>query len=127
MKEDSTFPDNPIKIGKNAIENDQLIKQAKQTDLWFHLANLASTHVILSVDKDHPATSEMIQYCAILTKSNTKFRNVPKTKVIYTEIKNVKRLEEPGKVHIVGKKRAKTVMVDTHRNGDEVTYSAKLD
>ncbi len=103
MKEDLTFADNCIKIGENKEENDDIISKAKQTDLWFHLANLPSCHVIMSCDKDHPVTKSMIFYCATLVKENTKYKNLKKIKVNYCPIKNVKRTLEKGKVIIKGK------------------------
>jgi predicted ribosome quality control (RQC) complex YloA/Tae2 family protein len=34
-------------IGKNQYENDQLIKNSAQNDLWFHLDNLSGPHFVL--------------------------------------------------------------------------------
>ena len=83
MKEDKTFVNNIIKIGQNKHENDTLVKESKQTDLWFHLANLPSCHVILESDNVNQATIEMIVYAAQLTKQNTKYRDHSKTIVNY--------------------------------------------
>ena len=102
MIEDNTYENNIIKIGKNAYENDQLIKEAKQTDLWFHLASFPSSHVVLSVDKNHPVTKNMIKYCAQLVKENTKYRN-SNLKINYCQIKNVKRTDTSGEVILKGK------------------------
>lgn len=109
VKEDNTYPDNLIKIGKSAIENDQLVKEADDTDIWFHLESLPSCHVIISCSDLFPIDKEMITYCASLTKQNTKYRNHAKLKVSYTEIKNIKRTNTPGKVIILGK--AKKIVV----------------
>lgn len=98
VKEDNTFENNKIKIGKNAEENDLIIKEARQTDIWFHLDKFPSCHVIVSCSKEFPITFEMITYCGLLVKENTKYRNLPKLKINYTEIKNVKRTEIKGKV-----------------------------
>lgn len=103
VKEDNTFENNPIKIGQNAEENDQIISEAKQTDLWFHLANFPSCHVIISVSKEFPVTKQMISYCCQLTKENTKYRDLQKVKVNYTIIKNVKKTDIKGKVILKGK------------------------
>ncbi len=103
MKEDQTFDNNLIRIGENANENDEIIGQSKQTDVWFHLDNLPSCHVVIECDKKNPINKQMINYCASLCKDNTKYRNYKKLKVKYTEIKNVKRTETPGKVIIKGK------------------------
>ena len=36
-----------IQIGKNKLENDELVRKAKSTDIWFHIANAPSCHVVL--------------------------------------------------------------------------------
>jgi predicted ribosome quality control (RQC) complex YloA/Tae2 family protein len=103
MRTDNTFPDNTIKIGENKEENDKIIQEAKQTDIWFHLHNLPSCHIIITNNSDHPITKQMIHHCANLVKQNTKYKNLPKVKVNYCPIKNVKRTEEKGKVILKGK------------------------
>lgn len=108
MKEDQTFENNIIKIGSNANENDKLVKESKQTDIWFHLDKLPSCHVVISCDKKNPINNQMIKYCAQLCKDNTKYKNQT-VKVKYTEIKHVKRTETPGKVIIKGKSKTITV------------------
>ena len=97
------FNDNKIKIGKNANENDNIIKEAKETDIWFHLADFPSCHVIIECSKNCPIDNKMIKYCADLVKQNGKYKNIPKIKVNYTEIKNISRTNIPGQVIIKGK------------------------
>jgi predicted ribosome quality control (RQC) complex YloA/Tae2 family protein len=104
MKEDQTFPNNLIKIGQNAAENDELVKDSKQTDYWFHLDNLSSCHVVIASDKKNSITKRMINHCAVVCKENTKYKN-QKVKVKYTKIKNVKRTEIPGRVTLKGKNK----------------------
>lgn len=109
VKEDKTYASNLIKIGENKLDNDQLVANAKQTDIWFHLASFPSCHIILECDSNNIPTKEMIIYCAQLTKENTKYKNLKNVKVNYTEIKNVKRTDEPGKVIIKGKPSSITI------------------
>jgi len=103
MKEDNTFICNKIRIGENAADNDKLISESKQSDLWFHLENVSSCHVVLSTSKEYPATKQMINHCAYLTKSNTKYKNLLKIAVNYTKIKNVRKTDILGMVKIKGK------------------------
>jgi predicted ribosome quality control (RQC) complex YloA/Tae2 family protein len=103
VKEDKSFENNLIKIGETQEENDQIIKEGKQTDIWFHLAHLPSCHIIISSSNKYPATKQMINYCASLVKAYTKFKNIPKVTVNYTFLKNIRRTETPGKVEIKGK------------------------
>lgn len=108
MKEDQTFENNLIKIGENAKDNDQVIMSSNQTDIWFHLDSLPSCHVVIVCNKKNPVTNKMINYCSQLCKENTKYKN-QKVKVKYTEIKNVKRTETPGKVILKGKSNVLTI------------------
>jgi predicted ribosome quality control (RQC) complex YloA/Tae2 family protein len=98
VKLDTTYPNNLIKIGANKDENDQIICEAKQTDIWFHLASFSSCHVIISCNKKNPIDKQMIWYCAELCKNNTKYKNLDNVKVNYLPIKSIKRTEEKGKV-----------------------------
>lgn len=103
VKIDNQFEDNPIRIGQNSADNDILVAEAEQTDLWFHLNNLPSCHVVLKCDKNHPVDKRMINYSASLVKENTKFKSLNKVTVIYTEIRNIKRTSQPGKVIVKGR------------------------
>eukprot|EP01052_Picozoa_sp_SAG31_P086258 SAG31_NODE_46888_length_252_cov_1.013072_1_plen_53_part_01 len=40
-----------ILVGQSAYENEQLVAQASPQDLWFHLEQLPSCHVILQQRK----------------------------------------------------------------------------
>lgn len=108
MKEDHTFEHHLIKIGESAEDNDQIINQANQNDLWFHLKNLPSCHVVISSNDDHPITKRMINYCAKLCKDHTKYYQ-QKCKVMYTTIKHVQHAQTLGQVIIRGKHQTVTV------------------
>lgn len=103
VKIDLTYENNKIKIGKNAIDNDNIIKESKETDVWFHISGLPSCHVIIECSTENPITKQMIYYCANLVKHNTKYKNINKLKINYTNIKNVFRTDVPGKVILKGK------------------------
>jgi predicted ribosome quality control (RQC) complex YloA/Tae2 family protein len=103
VKFDNTFENNPIKIGQNAIDNDNIITEASQTDIWFHLKNFPSCHVIIECSKEFPIDSIMIMHCANLVKQNTKYKNVPNLKVNYIPIKHIQKTNTPGLVIITGK------------------------
>ena len=107
--EDYTFPNNLIKIGENREDNDSIISLGKQCDIWFHLANFPSCHVIISTDKKYKATKKMIKYCAQLVKENTKYKNYKNLKVNYTELKNIKKTDVKGTVIL--KKTPQTISV----------------
>ena len=82
-----------IYIGKNNKQNDFLIsKIANGEDLWFHGLNFPSSHVILKIpnNKKEP-NSDILEFCAKLTKENSKARNGGKASIIMTKRKNLKK------------------------------------
>lgn len=82
-----------IYIGKNNKQNDFLIsKIAQNEDLWFHGYNFPSSHVILKIpnNKKEPS-ADILEYCAKLTKQNSKARNGGKASIIMTKRKNLKK------------------------------------
>ena len=80
-----------IYYGKNNKQNDYLIsKIASGEDLWFHVLNCPSSHVILKIRKDKHATKEVLEFCAKLAKENSKAKFSGKTPIIMTKRKNVK-------------------------------------
>ena len=82
-----------IYIGKNNKQNDFLIsKIATGEDLWFHGQNYPSSHIILKIpnNKKEP-NKEVLEFCAKLTKENSKARDGGKASVIMTKRKNLKK------------------------------------
>ena len=81
-----------ITIGQNAQNNWDIIKQASQNDIWLHIANLPSCHVIIQSPekKNLKIPKKVINYAAGKCKEHSKFKNVKNLKCIYTTIKNVK-------------------------------------
>ena len=82
-----------IYIGKNNKQNDYLIsKIATGEDLWFHGQGYPSSHVILKVPNDKKEIQpSVLEFCAKLTKENSKAKNSGKALVIYTKRKNLKK------------------------------------
>lgn len=103
------FENYDIQIGRSAVENTALVSAAKGTDIWFHIHQEPSCHVILkNDDKIHEIPHKVIKRCAYLCKANTKER--PKERpnikarnsreIIYAYISNVKTTAIPGQVEI---------------------------
>jgi predicted ribosome quality control (RQC) complex YloA/Tae2 family protein len=94
-----------IKVGTNANENWTLIDNSYPDDLWFHLDNFASAHVVISQDTNAQEEifypNQIIGLAANYCKSNSKYgKNLYKVKIVYTEIKNLKKGKEVGSVYI---------------------------
>ena len=89
-----------IYIGKDKSENWSLIDAAVPSDIWFHVKDVPSCHVILKCSgklKDVPR--QVLSRCFILCKQNSPKSN-PNSEIIYTPIKNVKKGCHEGSVII---------------------------
>lgn len=94
-----------IQIGSNAKENWTLIDNSYPEDLWFHLDDFVSAHVVISQDTNNQEEifyhNQIIGLAANYCKSNSKNgKNLYKAKIVYTEIKNLKKGKEVGSVYI---------------------------
>lgn len=94
-----------IQVGSNAKENWTLIDNSYPEDLWFHLDDFASTHVVISqytnCQEEIFYPNQIIGLGADYCKSNSKNgKNLSKAKIVYTKIKNLKKGKEIGSVYI---------------------------
>ena len=89
-----------IEMGQNAQENWDLIDKSEENDLWFHLQDYPSSHVVIHVlgKKKKDLDRKTIKYAALLCKQNSKMKSEKKVEVIYTQIKNVEKTEDVGSV-----------------------------
>ena len=87
-----------IRVGESAQENWDLIDSSKQNDLWFHVENNPSCHVVLSAESGKTPHKSVINYCAALCKDGSKLKNNKNVNIIFTERKNVKKADTTGSV-----------------------------
>jgi len=88
-----------IIIGKDKKDNFQIIDDSVDTDIWFHIYNESSCHVILkNEEKISNIPKKVIKRCAYLCKINSKAKYKQKCDVIYTPISNVIKTEIIGQV-----------------------------
>ena len=113
MKEYPVIIDNRnfiIRVGQNAKENWNLIDCADDFDLWFHLDDYPSGHVIIKEILNKKVVStlkddffgyprELIHIGSQYCKTQSKFSN-SKVTVVYTTINNVKKGKDIGSVFI---------------------------
>ena len=98
-----------IIIGKNKNENWAIIDDASGTDLWFHISEIPSCHVILKNDeKINSVPRQVIKRCAYLCKINSSAKTMSKCDVIYASVSNVKKTSVVGQVTVT---QSKTVSV----------------
>ena len=96
-----------IRVGESAQENWDLIANSKQNDLWFHVDNNPSCHVVLTVIESKYPHKSVINYCSALCKQGSKLNNNKNVTIIYTEIKNVKKADKIGSVTTKNTKNVK--------------------
>ena len=117
------------KIGKDAKNNFELIDQADPNDLWFHLKDVSSCHVIACLkniqyttrddelpnfydinfdDLDKKEKQQIITQGALLCKQYSKLKSSKNVEIIYTKIEDVQKTNIPGSVLT---KNTKTVVL----------------
>lgn len=89
-----------IIVGTSAQENWEIIDEATQNDIWFHLEDLPSCHVILKSlnNKLKNFNKQTFIHCASICKENSKYKFHKNIEVIYTCVKNIKKTEPVGSV-----------------------------
>lgn len=90
-----------VYVGRNNVQNDQLtLRTAKNYDLWFHVKDVAGSHVIVPAIKGKPFTDSVIRLAAMLAAANSKASSSSNVAVDYTIVKNVHKPNgaKPGMV-----------------------------
>ncbi len=94
-----------IYVGTNAKENWKLIDESDPFDLWFHVDEYPSGHVIIKEqikgkqELEFPSyPNQIISIAANYCKTQSKYSTYTKLKIVYTEIANLKKGKEVGSV-----------------------------
>jgi predicted ribosome quality control (RQC) complex YloA/Tae2 family protein len=91
-------------IGKNAKHNNCIIDNASENDIWFHVKDLPSCHIIAVIPEDIIDKKDLryiIKRGALLCKSRSKYSNIKKLDIVYTYIKNIVKTEIEGTINIL--------------------------
>ncbi|KAF1826129.1 DUF814-domain-containing protein [Dissoconium aciculare CBS 342.82] len=111
-----------IYVGKDKVENEDLIAHGWPEDVWFHVDNLSSAHIYLRMRDNETwdnIPEELLTDCAQLTKANSiegnKKDNVT---VIYTPWSNLKKSGNmaTGQVGFKDQKLVKRLYVEKREN-----------
>ena len=107
-----------IKYGKNAKENWNLIDESSRDDLWFHIDDYPSTHVILEYNENikevelEKYINECVELCIEKTpKIKSYVPKIKSVKVIYTKVENIKKGKSVGEVIILNHHLVKSKLV----------------
>lgn len=107
-----------ILVGKNNTQNDYLTtKLAGKNDLWFHVKDIAGSHVIVFCG-GQPVSDDTITFAATLAAENSKANESAQVPVDYTPVKYVKKPNgaKPGMVIYTTNK---TVYITPERQGNK--------
>ncbi len=99
-----------VRVGRNARENEALLRLAPPDDVWFHVQGLPGSHVILHTQGKPPPLPDLL-FAARLAAYHSKARGEKSAPVDYTRRKYVRKVRKapPGTVTYT---RAKTLFVD---------------
>ena len=90
-------------IGQNAKDNHDIIDASDPDDLWFHIHDSASCHVValvhnLSITKQQ--LLKIVKQGAVLCKQYSKQKSQRNTHVMYSKLKNVTKSNTIGAVNV---------------------------
>ena len=98
----------PYLVGTNAQDNFDIIDESEEDDLWFHLSDYSSCHVISKMPQDIKLDKkqklQIIKQGALICKQNSKYKSEPNLDVIYTNISNVTKSNVIGQVEALNVK-----------------------
>lgn len=99
------FLTEPIEFmcGKNAKENQELVLMSDPGDLWFHLEDGPSAHLVLKTNDlslNKKQIKKIAKCGAMELKKLSKSKNVKKLPIHYTYISNVETTDTDGLVII---------------------------
>jgi len=94
-------------IGTNQNENSEVLDNGLDNDLWFHANSESSCHIVanLPTDIERKSIRYIIKQGALLCKINTnKLKSKKNVEFVYAQVKDVKKTDVPGMVHVENKK-----------------------
>jgi predicted ribosome quality control (RQC) complex YloA/Tae2 family protein len=92
-------------IGSNAQDNVNIITSSKPSDIWFHVADYPSAHVVAQIpetliDVPNKTLLPIITQGAVICKQVSKYANKGKLQITYTKILNVHPTDTVGTVSL---------------------------
>lgn len=94
----------PIIIGTSAKHNTEIVSEANDNDLWFHVSDKPSAHVIAKISGislTKKQRKKIIIKCCNLSKAISKYSSEKQLEITYTEIKHIQITDVPGAVNLL--------------------------
>ena len=88
------------RVGQHARENMELIAMSRSEDLWFHIRDRPSCHVVATLPP-HDTKKQLRKIAvqgAVICKQCSKYKSEHHVSVMYTPIANVEMTETVGSV-----------------------------
>ena len=98
-------------VGINDQDNFDIIRAATETDIWFHVQDRTSCHVIAVIPEtivDKKQLAYLIKRGAVICKQHSKYASEKKLPIIYSRVKTLELTEVVGSVYAPG---AKTIII----------------
>jgi predicted ribosome quality control (RQC) complex YloA/Tae2 family protein len=93
-----------FKVGQSAKENFDLIDESNPYDIWFHISERSSCHVVVTIPEgsnyDKKTLKKIIVQGAIICKQFSRYKSEKDISIIYTTINNVIKTEIVGTVSV---------------------------
>ena len=89
-------------IGKNARENFEIIDDAEDHHMWFHIEGQSSGHIIAKIDEDldKKTLRYIVKQGAVLCKQVSKYARLKNINIVYARIRDVEKTDTIGMVHV---------------------------
>jgi len=94
-------------VGKNAADNFDIIDDATSRDIWFHIENEPSGHIVAKmpeIELNKKQLRQIITQGAVVCKENSKFKSMKNVKIVFTYVENVVKMDIPGSVMLLKSK-----------------------
>lgn len=89
-------------IGCNAQDNFDMIDEAGQYDMWFHVNNESSGHVIARISDNKELNKKLINKIIIqggvICKKHSKYKSKQDLEIVYARVFDIVKTHTPGKV-----------------------------
>ena len=107
-------------FGTDKTDNFEIIDMVNENDIWFHINNAPSCHVVSNIYKNNEESNEnpneekiiltkkilrkIVVQGACICKSQSKYKSNKNVEIVYTKIKDVKKTEIIGSVILENEK-----------------------
>ena len=93
-----------FRVGQHAQDNFDLIDTSAPTDLWFHIRDSASCHVVAVVTEGASYNKKQLRHIAtqgaVICKQHSKYKSESNVPVMYTQIQHVTKTSTVGTVNV---------------------------